>query len=46
MPEFRMIDTGEVALRCAMEGSGPLAIMVHGFPESWYWWRHQIGPGG
>ena len=18
--------------------------MVHGFPESWYSWRHQIGP--
>lgn len=42
--EFRMIDTGEVSLRCAIEGSGPLAIMVHGFPESWYSWRHQIGP--
>lgn len=44
MPEFRMIDTGEVTLRCAIEGSGPLAIMVHGFPESWYSWRHQLGP--
>ncbi|MFM5916631.1 MAG: alpha/beta fold hydrolase [Novosphingobium sp.] len=44
MPEFRMIDVGEVTLRCAIEGRGPLAIMVHGFPESWYSWRHQIGP--
>ncbi len=44
MPEFRMINVGEVTLRCAIEGSGPLAIMVHGFPESWYSWRHQIGP--
>ncbi len=44
MPEFRTIDVGEVTLRCAIEGSGPLAIMVHGFPESWYSWRHQIGP--
>ena len=44
MPEFRLIDCGEVTLRCAIEGSGPLAIMVHGFPESWYSWRHQIGP--
>ncbi|PKB25981.1 pimeloyl-ACP methyl ester carboxylesterase [Novosphingobium kunmingense] len=44
MPDFRMIDTGEVTLRCAIEGSGPLAVMVHGFPESWYSWRHQIGP--
>jgi pimeloyl-ACP methyl ester carboxylesterase len=48
MPEFRTIDTGEVALRCAIEGpepgTAPLAIMVHGFPESWYSWRHQLGP--
>lgn len=44
MPEMRLIDTGEVTLRCAMEGSGPLAILVHGFPESWYSWRHQLGP--
>ena len=44
MPEFRMIDCGEVSLRCAIEGSGPLAIMVHGCPESWYSWRHQLGP--
>jgi pimeloyl-ACP methyl ester carboxylesterase len=44
MPEFRMIDAGEVTLRCAIQGNGPLAIMVHGFPESWYSWRHQIGP--
>jgi pimeloyl-ACP methyl ester carboxylesterase len=44
MPEFTTIDTGAVKLRCAMEGSGPLVIMVHGFPESWYSWRHQIGP--
>ncbi len=44
MPTFHLIDTGEVTLRCAIEGSGPLAIMVHGFPESWYSWRHQIGP--
>ena len=44
MPEFRMIDIGEVTLRCAIEGRGPLAIMVHGFPESWYSWRHQLGP--
>ena len=44
MPEMRTINTGEVALRCAVEGEGPLVIMVHGFPESWYSWRHQIGP--
>ncbi len=25
-------------------GSGPLVILLHGFPELWYSWRHQIGP--
>ncbi|WP_247717952.1 alpha/beta fold hydrolase [Qipengyuania proteolytica] len=48
MPEMRTIDVGELSLRCAVEGpepgSAPLAIMVHGFPESWYSWRRQIGP--
>ena len=44
MTEFRMIDAGEVRLRAVVEGEGPLVIMVHGFPESWYSWRHQIGP--
>lgn len=42
--DFQFVDTGAVTLRCAIEGSGPLAIMVHGFPESWYSWRHQIAP--
>lgn len=44
MPEFRTIDAGEAQIRVALEGSGPMALMVHGFPESWYSWRHQIGP--
>lgn len=44
MPEFRMIDTPKARIRAAIEGEGPLALMVHGFPESWYSWRHQIGP--
>ena len=44
MPEFRTVDAGEVKLRCAVEGEGPLVVMVHGFPESWYSWRHQMTP--
>lgn len=44
MREFRIIDAGEVRLRAAVEGEGPLVIMVHGFPESWFSWRHQIEP--
>jgi len=39
-----LVDAGEVRLRAMVEGTGPLVLMVHGFPESWYSWRHQIGP--
>ena len=24
------------------EGEGPLVLLIHGFPESWYSWRHQL----
>ena len=44
MPEFRTIDAGAVRLRVAIEGEGPLVLMVHGFPESWFSWRHQLTP--
>ena len=44
MPEFQFVQLPDVKLRVAVEGSGPLVIMVHGFPESWYSWRHQIVP--
>jgi pimeloyl-ACP methyl ester carboxylesterase len=43
-PTFRTIDVGELSLRVAVEGEGPLVLMVHGFPESWYSWRHQMTP--
>jgi len=44
MPDFRTIDVGELKLRVAVQGHGPLVLMVHGFPESWYSWRHQMAP--
>jgi pimeloyl-ACP methyl ester carboxylesterase len=44
MPQMQTIDAGGTQIRVATEGEGPLVLMVHGFPESWYSWRHQIGP--
>src|SRR6185503_896053 len=41
MPDFRTVDAGGAHIRVAVEGEGPLVLMVHGFPESWYSWRHQ-----
>lgn len=39
---FRMVETNGIKLRVAEMGEGPLVILVHGWPESWYSWRHQI----
>ena len=29
---------------CVVEGDGPLIILMHGWPQCWYLWRHQIDP--
>ncbi len=42
--QFRTVATNGVELRVAITGEGPLVVMVHGWPESWYSWRHQMGP--
>jgi pimeloyl-ACP methyl ester carboxylesterase len=39
-----MITTNGVKLRTVVEGDGPLVIMLHGWPQCWYLWRHQIDP--
>jgi len=44
MADFRFIQLSDIRLRAAVQGSGPLVVMVHGFPESWFSWRHQIAP--
>jgi len=40
--EHRVVETNGVRLHCAVDGAGPLVIFLHGFPESWYSWRHQL----
>ncbi len=40
---FRYIKTNGITMRIAEMGDkGPLILMAHGWPESWYSWRHQI----
>ena len=29
-------------MHVAEAGDGPLVVLLHGFPESWYSWRHQL----
>lgn len=38
----RTIEVNNIKLHVAEAGDGPLVVLCHGFPESWYSWRHQI----
>src|SRR5256712_8247974 len=38
----RTVETNGIRMHVAEAGSGPLVVMCHGFPESWYSWRHQL----
>lgn len=33
---------GGVKIHYATLGKGPLVVMIHGFPDFWYSWRHQM----
>jgi pimeloyl-ACP methyl ester carboxylesterase len=35
-------DSGGVRIHYAELGKGPLVVMMHGFPDYWYTWRHQM----
>jgi pimeloyl-ACP methyl ester carboxylesterase len=35
-------DSNGVKIHYATLGSGPLVVMIHGFPDFWYTWRHQM----
>jgi pimeloyl-ACP methyl ester carboxylesterase len=39
---FRFIESNGITLRIAEAGTGPLVLLAHGWPESWYSWRHQL----
>ena len=41
---FQLLDGNNLKIRTVVEGEGPLVVLVHGWPESWYSWRHQIDP--
>ncbi|AYV31845.1 Soluble epoxide hydrolase [Streptomyces sp. ADI95-16] len=38
----RMVPSPGGRIHVVEQGSGPLVLLVHGFPESWYSWRHQL----
>jgi pimeloyl-ACP methyl ester carboxylesterase len=43
-PHEGYADIGDQRLHYAEAGDGPLIVLLHGFPEFWYGWRHQIKP--
>jgi pimeloyl-ACP methyl ester carboxylesterase len=40
--KHRTVDVGGLQMQVAEAGEGPLVVLLHGFPESWYSWRHQL----
>jgi pimeloyl-ACP methyl ester carboxylesterase len=37
-----VVEANGIRIHVAETGTGPLVLLVHGFPESWYSWRHQM----
>jgi pimeloyl-ACP methyl ester carboxylesterase len=40
--QHRTVETNGIRVHLAEAGAGPLVVLCHGFPESWYSWRHQL----
>jgi pimeloyl-ACP methyl ester carboxylesterase len=41
-PHLELLDINGIRMRIATQGSGPLVLLCHGFPELWYSWRNQL----
>jgi pimeloyl-ACP methyl ester carboxylesterase len=41
-PVHRFAETNGIRMHVVEQGSGPTVLLCHGFPESWYSWRHQL----
>lgn len=40
--KHQYVTANNVRLHCVVQGSGDLVVLLHGLPEFWYSWRHQI----
>jgi pimeloyl-ACP methyl ester carboxylesterase len=40
--QHRLVEVAGGRIHLVEQGAGPVVLMVHGFPESWYSWRHQL----
>ena len=41
-PRHRVVSANGIRIHLVEQGEGPLVLLVHGFPESWYSWRNQL----
>lgn len=41
-PVLEILQLDDIRMRVATQGSGPLVLFCHGWPESWYSWRQQL----
>jgi pimeloyl-ACP methyl ester carboxylesterase len=44
MLTHRTVEVGEIRMHIAEQGTGPLVVLLHGWPETSHSWRHQMGP--
>lgn len=42
--EHAQVEANGISVHTVSIGDGPLVVFCHGFPESWYSWRHQLPP--
>ncbi|WP_119422482.1 alpha/beta fold hydrolase [Desertibaculum subflavum] len=40
--KHHQLDVNGISMHVVEEGEGPLVLLCHGWPESWYSWRHQL----
>jgi pimeloyl-ACP methyl ester carboxylesterase len=40
--QHRSLSVNGIRMHIAEQGSGPLVVLCHGWPELWYSWRHQL----
>jgi pimeloyl-ACP methyl ester carboxylesterase len=41
-PTLQRLDVNGLRMQVAIQGSGPLVLLCHGFPELWISWRSQL----
>ncbi len=40
--EDKYVQSGNAKIHYVASGEGPLVVFIHGFPDYWYTWRHQM----